>query len=284
MALFDFLRNTRKAQRLELLPVSRIVPSENGRQRRFDEKSIAELAGSIAHSGLLCPLTVRKKGAKYELVSGERRLRAVKLLGYRRVLCIVNGGAGENAALVAMIEDIQSEKPDFFEVGECCLKLMNRLNLSGEQLAHRMGKSRGFVEEKLALLAIEPTVRDGIRSCALSEQHAKAVLALDETEKRLELVRRAGEERLSARETELLAKRMLAGVDEKKRAEQKPRRTVVRLVRDYRVFLNTVSIACDQLRSGGLKVDMDRKDREDGLELVISVTRESVKPREAVNE
>ena len=273
MALFDFLRDARKAQRLELLPVSRIVSPENGRRRHFDEKSIAELADSIANSGLLCPLSVRKKGAKYELVSGERRLRAVKLLGYKRVLCIVNGGAGENAALVAMIEDVQSEKPDFFEVGECCLKLMNRLKLSREQLARRMGKSRGFVEEKLSLLAIEPTVRDGIRRCALSERQARAVLMLDETEKRLELVRRAGEQRLSAEETELLAKRMLKGESEQSRDEPRPRRAVVRLVRDYRVFLNTVSIACDQLRSGGLKVDMDRKDREDGLDLVISVTR-----------
>ncbi|MBQ4429033.1 MAG: ParB/RepB/Spo0J family partition protein [Clostridia bacterium] len=282
MALFGFLKNKKVGQRLEELPVSRIVTPENRRRKLADDGSLDELARSIAHSGLLCPLSVRKKGAWYELVSGERRLRAVKRLGYKRVLCIVNAGPAENAALVAMIEDVQSERPDFFEVGECCLKLMNRLHLSGEQLAVRLGKSSSFVEEKLALLAIEPTVRDGIRRYALSERHAKAALALDETEKRLELVHRAGEGGLGAEETELLARRMLGEACETTE-EQRPRRTVVRLVRDYRVFLNTVSIACEQLRSGGLKVDMDSSNREDGLDLVISVTRERAKKRGAVN-
>lgn len=278
MALFGFLKNKQAGHRLEELPVSRIVTIENRRRKNADDGSLDELARSIAHSGLLCPLSVRKKGARYELVSGERRLRAVKRLGYKRVLCIVNAGPAENTALVSMIEDIQSERPDFFEVGESCLKLMNRLALSAEQLAARLGKSRSFVEDKLALLAIEPTVRDAIRRYELSERHARAVLALDETEKRLALVHRAGEGGLGAEETELLARRMLGEVCEN-RTEEKPRRAVVRLVRDYRVFLNTVSIACEQLRSGGLKVDMDSSNREDGLDLVISVTRERVKPR-----
>ncbi|MBR5947231.1 MAG: ParB/RepB/Spo0J family partition protein [Clostridia bacterium] len=278
MALLDYMRKNQTWQRLEELPVSRIVLNPNRRRKAMDSESLIGLADSIAHSGLLCPLVVRKKGAKYELVSGERRLHAVKMLGYKRVLCIVDGSAGENAALIAMIEDIQSEKPDFFEVGECCLKLMNRLGLTAEQLARRMGKSKGFVEERLSLLAIEPTVREGIRRYALSEQHAKAALLLTETEKRLELVKKAGEGRLGAEETELLAKRMMGEAGEKLE-KAKPRRTVVRLVRDYRVFLNTVNTACEQLRSGGLKVDMDSSDREDGLDLVIRVTRERAKPR-----
>lgn len=289
MALFGFLRNSVRERTLEALPVSRIIANPNGMRRFADEEGISELAESIAHSGLLRPLAVRKKGMRYELVSGERRLQAVKKLGYKRVLCLVTRSGGEDLALMAMIESLQSEAPDAFEEAECCLKLMNRLRLSEEQLARRLGKSPRFIADKLRLLDIEPSVRDGIRRYELSDRHALAVLALKETEARLELVRQAGEGRLDAEETEACAARMLKGepasIEQTKTEmpEKKPRRVVVRLVKDYRVFLNTVSTACEQLRSGGLKVDLDKSDREDGLDIVIRVTRERVKRASSEN-
>lgn len=336
MAFFGFLKNNDEAPALAELPVSRIMPNPNGPRRVFDEAAIAELASSIASAGLIRPLIVRRVGARYELVSGERRLRAVKKLGKKRVLCIVDGGAGRSgsrqaaahsaasnrselsarsalAALAALIENLQRAPLDIFEEAECCLKLMNRLNIGADELAERMGRSRDFIENRLRLLWLEPGVRELIRRFALGERHALAALRLDETADRLELIRRAGELGLDAEATERLADAMRGGrdayaralhqmqaaqqaqnppvtrdergqaqtaqeVQEVRTAQQVqtgagPRR-VVRLVRDYRIFVNTVSIACEQLRSGGLKVDMDRKDREDGLELVISVTRE----------
>lgn len=291
MALFGLFGRSGRVRTLEVLPVSRIIANQNGLRKVVDEEGISELAESIANSGLLRPLAVHKKGLKYELVSGERRLRAVKKLGHKRVLCIVDRSGGDDLALTAMIESLQSEAPDAFVQAECCLKLMNRLKMSEEQLAGRMGKSRRFVADKLCLLNIEPSVRDGIRRYALSERHARAALMLDETEQRLELVRLAGEGRLDAEQTEALAERMIAGerpcdaegyetkpeIEPEIKPETKPRRVVVRLVKDYRVFLNTVNTACEQLRSGGIKVDMDKSDREDGLDIVIRVTRERAK-------
>lgn len=297
MALFGLFGRSGRVRTLEVLPVSRIIANQNGLRKVVDEEGISELAESIANSGLLRPLAVHKKGLKYELVSGERRLRAVKKLGHKRVLCIVDRSGGDDLALTAMIESLQSEAPDAFVQAECCLKLMNRLKMSEEQLAGRMGKSRRFVADKLCLLNIEPSVRDGIRRYALSERHARAALMLDETEQRLELVRIAGEGRLDAEQTEALAERMTAGerpydadgsgtkpesetkpeIVPEIKPETKPRRVVVRLVKDYRVFLNTVNTACEQLRSGGIKVDVDKSDREDGLDIVIRVTRERAK-------
>lgn len=276
--MFAFLRKAEAERSLEELPVSRIVPNPNQPRRHFDEAALASLAESIKREGLLRPLAVRKKGARYELISGERRLRAIKQLGYKRVLCIVDRSAGEeDSALIALIENTQREDPDFFEEGECCLRLMNRLRLSPQELAWRIGKSRGFVAGKLRLLKLEPSVRESIRRFALSERHASAVLKLDETESRLELVRMAGEGRLSAIETEKLARRMLNQTRAERRIVQKPRAVTVWLVKDYRVFINTVDAACDKLRSGGLKVEMDRNEREDGLDIVIRVTMERVK-------
>ena len=275
MALFDFLKDKKPGsdRSLEEIPAALIVPNPAQPRKTFDEESIAELARSIEQVGLIQPIVVRKNGAVYELISGERRLRAIRSLGMEKVPCIVDRQSQDaDSALMAVIENLQREDLDFFEESECYRTLLSELGLTQEQLAERLGKSQSFIANKLRLLKLEPEVRAAITRGGLSERHARAVLKLDSAEDRLELVSRAGKGKLSVQETERLAERMLDEMYQKRRGGAKPRPVLIRLVKDYRVFMNTINQACDQLRSGGVQAETEQIDRDDGIDIVIHIT------------
>ena len=280
MALFDLIREKRPGpgRTLMEIPASAIVPNPAQPRKSFDEESIAELARSIEQLGLIQPLVVRKNGGVYELISGERRLRAIRSLGMKKVLCIVESGTGDaESALMAVVENLQREDLGFFEEAECYKTLTDGLGLTQEELAARIGKSQSFIANKLRLLRIEPNVREAIDRYGLTERHARAVLRLRSAAERMAVVMRAGENRLSVNETEHLVEKKLDSGYDARRAGSKPRPVIVRLVKDYRVFLNTIDAACDKLRSGGTEVSLTKTDREDGLDLVIRITA----PKEA---
>lgn len=275
MALFDLIREKGAGPNRSLLelPVSAIVPNPAQPRKNFDEESIAELARSIEQLGLIQPLVVRKNGGVYELISGERRLRAVRSLGMKKVLCIVDGRADDaESALMAAVENLQREDLGFFEEAECYKKLTDEFGLTQEELAARIGKSQSFIANKLRLLRIEPAVREAIGRYGLSERHARALLRLRTAGERMAVVMRVGENRLSVNETEHIVEKKLDEKYDARRAGARPRPVIVRLVKDYRVFLNTLSAACEKLRSGGTEVSMEKTDREDGLDVLIRVT------------
>ena len=276
MGLFDIFRekSAETDRSLEELPVSRIIPNPSQPRRTFDEESIAELARSIEQVGLIQPLVVRKSGQFYELVSGERRLRAIKRLGLKRALCIVDKRADEvESALMAIVENLQREDLNFFEEAECYGTLIAELGFTQEELAERIGKSQSFIANKLRLLKLEPQVREAIGRRGLTERHARAVLRLRSLEDRLALVSKIGAAGLSVSEAEKLAESQLDDMYDKRRGGVKPRPVIVRLVKDYRIFLNTINNACDQLRSGGIAVDVEQTDTPDGVDILIRVSR-----------
>lgn len=276
MPVFDFLKDkkTEADRTLEEVPVAFIVPNPAQPRKTFDDETIAELARSIKQVGLIQPLVVRKNGPVYELISGERRLRAVRSLGMDKVLCIVDRQTQDaDSALMAVIENLQREDLNFFEEAECYKALIEELGLTQEELAARLGKSQSFIANKLRLLKLTGEIRREIKRFGLSERHARAVLKLDGDEDRLRVIRRSGEEKLSVHETEKLVEKTLNERFDKKQAGAKPRPKIVRLVKDYRVFMNTVNIACEQLRSGGCGVRVDQTDTEDGVEIIIRVTK-----------
>ncbi|MBR6006901.1 MAG: ParB/RepB/Spo0J family partition protein, partial [Clostridia bacterium] len=269
MALFDLLKTkkTEHTRALEEVAVSLIVPNPAQPRKTFDEESINELARSIEQVGLIQPIVVRKNGPTFELISGERRLRAIKSLGWEKVLCIVDRQTQDaDSALMAVIENLQREDLNFFEESESYRTLLDELQLTQDELALRLGKSQSFIANKLRLLKLDKDARDAVAKYNLTERHARAVLKLDSDEQRLDALVRIGEGRLSVHESERLVDRMLNEMFDRRRSGAKPRPVIVRLVKDYRVFMNTVNVACDQLRSGGVDVDVDQTDREDGVD------------------
>ena len=162
------------------LPAEDIAPNPVQPRKLFDESALEELSQSIRSYGILNPLTVRCRGGRYELVAGERRLRAAKLAGLEEVPCIVLDVNMQDASLIALIENLQRRDLDFVEEAVGLSRLIRMFGMSQEEAAKRIGKSQSAVANKLRLLKLPPDVLENLRSYGLSERHGRALLRLPE--------------------------------------------------------------------------------------------------------
>ncbi len=277
MPVFDFIRNSdgaKGSKRLVEVNVASIHPNPYQPRATFDEESIAELAQSIQQVGLLQPLLVRKVDDGYELVAGERRLRAVTSLGMEKVACIVQQDIeDESSAMMALIENLQREDLHYLEEAQCYQKLLETYGLTQEELANRLGKSQSSIANKLRLLKLSDEVKAAMTEKRLSERHARALLKLTDDKQRLDAVERIAEKGLSVKETEQMVEKTLNKAYDEKQDGAKPRPKLMRIVRDYRLFMNTINQAVNQLRESGMTVEVEQSDRPDGVDIKISVTR-----------
>ncbi len=277
MPVFDFIRNSdgaKGSKRLAEVNVASIHPNPYQPRATFDEESIAELAQSIQQVGLLQPLLVRKVDDGYELVAGERRLRAVTSLGMEKVACIVQQDIeDESSAMMALIENLQREDLHYLEEAQCYQKLLETYGLTQEELANRLGKSQSSIANKLRLLKLSDEVKAAMTEKRLSERHARALLKLTDDKQRLDAVERIAEKGLSVKETEQMVEKTLNKAYDEKQDGAKPRPKLMRIVRDYRLFMNTINQAVNQLRESGMTVEVEQSDRADGVDIKISVTR-----------
>lgn len=277
MHVFDFIRNSdgaKGSKRLVEVNVASIHPNPYQPRATFDEESIAELAQSIQQVGLLQPLLVRKVDDGYELVAGERRLRAVTSLGMEKVACIVQQDIeDESSAMMALIENLQREDLHYLEEAQCYQKLLETYGLTQEELANRLGKSQSSIANKLRLLKLSDEVKAAMTEKRLSERHARALLKLTDDKQRLDAVERIAEKGLSVKETEQMVEKTLNKAYDERQDGAKPRPKLMRIVRDYRLFMNTINQAVNQLRESGMTVEVEQSDRADGVDIKISVTR-----------
>ena len=277
MPVFDFIRNSdgaKGSKRLVEVNVASIHPNPYQPRATFDEESIAELAQSIQQVGLLQPLLVRKVDDGYELVAGERRLRAVTSLGMEKVACIVQQDIeDESSAMMALIENLQREDLHYLEEAQCYQKLLETYGLTQEELANRLGKSQSSIANKLRLLKLSDEVKAAMTEKRLSERHARALLKLTDDKQRLDAVKRIAEKGLSVKETEQMVEKTLNKAYDEKQDGAKPRPKLMRIVRDYRLIMNTINQAVNQLRESGMTVEVEQSDRADGVDIKISVTR-----------
>ena len=277
MPVFDFIRHSdgaKGSKRLVEVNVASIHPNPYQPRATFDEESIAELAQSIQQVGLLQPLLVRKVDDGYELVAGERRLRAVTSLGMEKVACIVQQDIeDESSAMMALIENLQREDLHYLEEAQCYQKLLETYGLTQEELANRLGKSQSSIANKLRLLKLSDEVKAAMTEKRLSERHARALLKLTDDKQRLDAVERIAEKGLSVKETEQMVEKTLNKAYDEKQDGAKPRPKLMRIVRDYRLFMNTINQAVNQLRESGMTVEVEQSDRADGVDIKISVTR-----------
>ena len=167
------------------LPAAQIRPNPGQPRKIFDPAGLQELAASIAEYGIVQPLTVRRRDGFYELVAGERRLRAARMAGLREVPCILLSVDEAQSGMVALVENLQRRDLDYIEEAEGLARLMRLYGLSQEQAAQRVGKSQSAVANKLRLLRHSPQVLALLRENQLSERHARALLRLPEEEDRL---------------------------------------------------------------------------------------------------
>ncbi len=247
---------------LFLLPITSIRPNPAQPRRSFGREELQELTISIAQVGLIQPLTVRPASGGYELISGERRLRACELLGLKEVPCIVEQVDAEKSAVMALVENVQRADLSFWEEAEGYRRLLTVYSLSREELCQRIGKSPAFLSNKLRLLKLPAAVREAAEQGALSERHARCLLSLETESSQLQLVERIVREGWSVRQTEAFLARSAP--------QPKPLR-VLRLTRDCRLFLNGLNTLLDQLRQAGMGAEMETEKRPDGLDVVVHV-------------
>jgi len=260
-------------RRLQQIPVEAIVPNPNQPRTTFDDESIAELAQSIREVGLIQPLVVRRQGRQYELVAGERRLRACKSLGMEAVSCIVEEDLKEeSSAMMALIENLQREDLHFIEEAQCYYALLNNYRLTQEELAKRLGRSQSSIANKLRVLRMSGAVKEAVRAADLSERHARAILKLKDEAAQLAVIDKAREKGLSVKDTEKLVEKTLDKLYDEKRDGARPRPAIVRQVRDYRLFMNTVNSAIAALRDSGMAVEVEQEDRPDGVDIHIHIS------------
>ena len=250
------------ARSLFLLPVDSIRPNPDQPRRTFRREELQELTLSIAQVGLIQPLTVRQAPGGYELISGERRLRACQLLGLKEVPCIVEQVSPEKSALMALIENVQRADLSFWEEAEGYRRLLAVYGLSREELCRRIGKSPAFLSNKLRLLKLSPVVREAAQRGGLTERHARCLLSLPDEEAQLRLVDRIVKEGLSVRRTESLV--------DQATPRPKPLR-VLRLTKDCRLFLNGLDTLLAQLRQAGMEAEIRTEKHPDGLDVTIRV-------------
>lgn len=209
-SLFADLPEEESSDGISTLPVREIEPDPDQPRKNFNEEALSALAQSITENGLLQPIAVRPKkaGPGYTIIAGERRWRAARIAGLDEVPVIVKNVTDEQAAALALIENLQREDLDPIEVAEGCRRLIDQYGLTQEQAAMRLGKSRSAITNTLRLLGLPDDVRDAVRAGTITTGHAKALLGLPSAEMMSAAAKQVVEKNLNVRQTEALCRKL----------------------------------------------------------------------------
>lgn len=251
------------------VPVDDISPNPVQPRKVFKDADLMELSCSIAEYGILNPLTVRLRSGKYELVAGERRLRAARLAGLGEVPCILLDVGLEEASLLALIENLQRRDLDFIEEANGISQLIRMFGMSQEEAARRLGKSQSAVANKLRLLRLPQDVLESLRSHGLTERHGRALLRLSDEEKQRSALEQIIKRDMTVAMTDSYIDALLEAEREQEKSEQK--RTFI--MKDVRVFVNTIMHGLDLMKQGGIAAGMKRQETENELILTISIPK-----------
>lgn len=259
----DFL-----SRRVQYIPLARLRPNPQQPRRRFDEAALRELADSIRAYGILQPLTVRRVEDGYQLIAGERRMRAAAMAGLREVPCLVAQVDEQDAGMLALIENLQRRDLDCFEEAAAIARLISRYGLSQEQAAEKLGKSQSAVANKLRLLRLPGTVVELLQQGDLSERHARALLRLADEEEQLAAAKTIIARGLNVAQTEEYIESLLRKIQ-----VTPPHRRPTFILKDVRLFLNSLDRSLSLMRSAGVDAACGRQDTEDEILLTIRIPK-----------
>lgn len=265
--------------RVQYIPLGRIRPNPQQPRRSFDEEGLAELAASIRSCAILQPLTVRRAGEGYELVAGERRLRAARIAGLREVPCLVAQVGEEDSALLALMENLQRRDLDCWEEAQAIARLISRYGLSQEEAARRLGRAQPTVANKLRLLRLPEDVRALLRENGLTERHARALLRLQDPEVQRraagDMVRRG----MNVAQAEAYVEKLL-------QSDQvtPPRGRSTYIIKDVRLFLNSVDRGLHLMRQAGVDAGWNRQDTDREILLTIRIPKRASGKIDSVSE
>ncbi len=248
------------------IPQDRIVPNPNQPRKRFDYEELENLAQSIRENGILQPIIVRKReDKKYELVSGERRLRAARLVGIVKIPSIVINIADKDSAIFSIIENLQRQSLNFFEEAEAIEKLVGEYAMSREEVAQKLGLAPSTVSNKLRILRLPEEMRFELARSGLTESHARALLMLEDDNQRARALSIIVDRHLNVAESERMINQM---INRNNRS-----RNPLRGIRDVRLFINTLNHAVDTIRRAGVEADAARSETEEYIEYIVRIPK-----------
>ena len=255
------LRTYMETGRVMFLPARSIRPNPSQPRSVFREEALAELADSIRQHGILQPLSVRRTASGYELIAGERRLRAVRMVGLSEIPCIVMNMDDKESGLAAMVENLQRQDLDFVEEAKGISRIMSDWAMSQEQAARMLGKSQSAIANKLRLLRHSEAVLNALRAGGLTERHGRALLKLEQEEEKLSAIDEIVRQGMSVARTEKYIQELLEG------HQKSPQKVNVG------AFLNSLNQSLAKIQLAGISAVSERRETEDEIVLTITIPK-----------
>lgn len=254
------------------LDVAQVVPNEYQPRTLFDDEKIKELAQTLQTHGMIQPIVVRKKDEEtYEVIAGERRLRAAKSLGWEKISAIIRNLSDTETASIALIENIQREELSVIEEAKAYEQLLAMHELTQEALAQRLGKSQSTVANRIRLLSLPERVQEALMERVITERHARALMKLKEEALILVYFDQVIENQLNVRETEELVNAHFETEEEEK---PKKRRKAKFISKDIRIATNTIKQSLQMIKDTGIDVESEEEELDDYYQITIRVKKE----------
>ncbi len=265
------MRNLNDNKAIINIPIEKIAPNPYQPRKEFSGSSLEELAASIKEYGVLQPINVRKIGENgFELVSGERRLRASKLAGKSEIPAVVIEVVEQDSAVIALIENLQREDLNFMEEAEGYHNLINDHGMTQEELAKKVGKKQSTIANKLRLLKLNSNIKKIILENELTERHARALLKLPDNKLQEKALQSVVKKALNVKKTEELVEKML---DEVAAASEEPKKNRIKGKMNYNIYINTIKNAYKEILKTGCKVEYGQVDKGEFIEVTVKIPK-----------
>lgn len=262
-------RSNEKKNKLLKIPIRDILTNPHQPRKVFDNESIGELAESIKQYGLIQPITVRQtSNGKYELIAGERRLRASIMADFKSISAIVIEASNCDSAALALIENLQRENLNYIDEAEGYSNLIVDFGLTQEELAAKVGKTQATIANKLRILRLSPKVKKIIRDNDLTERHARAMLRLESEDEQVRALSVVCMRSLNVKQTDELIDAMLIPKDRGK----SPNKTI-RVFKDVRIFVNTIKQAVDLMKQSGIDAVSEKNENDEYIEYIVRIPK-----------
>lgn len=257
---------TRTLERIHYLPLNLIRKNPHQPRKSFDDRALYELSESIKQYGVIQPITVRSaQGGTYELIAGERRLRASHMAGINRIPAVITNMDDKDSAVIAVIENLQREDLNFVEEAESFIKLMSEFDFTQEALAKSIGKSQSTIANKIRILKLPRNILRVLLEHKLTERHGRALLALPSENLQSAVLEKIISDNLTVKRTEILVAKTLETMGSEKKSKKKLRFKI----KDIKIFVNSLNQSLDFMEQAGFSTEFEMDEKVGGYEFRI---------------
>lgn len=257
--------------KIETVNVDLVRPNPYQPRKVFSDAALQELATSILEHGLMQPITVREIGGSYELIAGERRLKASKLAGLKTIPAVIVEVTTKDSAVLALIENLQRENLNFLEESQAYYSIMQDYHYTQQELAKTLGKNQSTIANKLRILKLSEKVQKMLVENQLTERHARALLKLPAEEYQVKILEKVIKQELNVKRTEQLIEQMLVDLTNEEMIKHKENQKVKTYIRDMRLVTNTIGEAVNLIQKAGIDAKYTMKEQADGYEIRIKI-------------